>query len=274
MKIWTISDLHLGGAVFNRTQQYVWRQVPDADVCVVAGDLTNGNIETSMLWLRTFIGVHMPVIYVAGNHDFYGDVMDRVLMAGKMAAAEHGIHFLEDEQITIAGTRFIGATLWTDYEVYVGDKGNVEQRERYMQAARRGLNDHRMIRFVDEDGPLFMPQHARDFHHGSRRKIREMLAQHHDGPTVVVTHHCPHPKSIADEFAGDALTPAFCSDLSDIIEEFQPELWIHGHTHSAFDYEVGDTRIVCNPRGYHWEHGDFEPEKVVDISRFGPKPTW
>lgn len=278
MKIWTISDLHLGGAVFDRKQQFIWRQIPDADVCVVAGDMTNGNIESSMLWLRNHIGVHMPVIFVLGNHDYYGDAIDRTFIAGKIAAAELGIHLLEDESVTIAGTRFIGCTLWTDYQVYEGTESSeekrAEHRARYMQAAALGLNDHKMIRLVDEEPGRFLPMHARDFHLGSRVNLRKMLAQHHDGPTVVVTHHCPHRNSIHDDFAGDSLTPAFCSDLSDIIEAFQPELWVHGHTHSAFDYDVGDTRVVCNPRGYHWEHGDFDPEKVVDISRFGPKPSW
>jgi Icc-related predicted phosphoesterase len=89
---------------------------------------------------------------------------------------------------------------------------------------------------------------------------------------VVVTHHLPHPGSIHPRFADDALTPAFCSDLSELVESSGAVLWVHGHTHESCDYVAGETRVVCNPKGYgpirhggRYENMNFDPGLVVEI---------
>src|SRR5690606_17707850 len=147
----------------------------------------------------------------------------------------------------IDGVRFLGATMWTDFELY-GD-----MREA-MEIAHWSMNDYRQIWDVDAANRLeaWTPERTRFLHQGSRRWLRTALSTRHEGPTVVVTHHCPHHLSVAEEYRGDALTPAFTSDFDAEIRQFQPELWVHGHTHNSFDYVVPDTRtrVVCNPRGY------------------------
>jgi Icc-related predicted phosphoesterase len=89
---------------------------------------------------------------------------------------------------------------------------------------------------------------------------------------VVVTHHLPHPGSIHPRFADDALTPAFCSDLSELVESSGAVLWVHGHTHESCDYVAGGTRVVCNPKGYgpirqggRYENMNFDPGLAIEI---------
>jgi Icc-related predicted phosphoesterase len=101
-------------------------------------------------------------------------------------------------------------------------------------------------------------------HRDSRRFIDAALKSV-PGPTVVVTHHLPHPRSIPGRFKGDLLNAAYASDLSDLIEQGQPVLWAHGHTHDSSNYRVGSTRIVCNPKGYDNENKSFDPALIVEI---------
>ena len=103
--------------------------------------------------------------------------------------------------------------------------------------------------------------------HGvSRQFITEELAKPFDGPTVVVTHHAPSWLSVPDKFR--EASAAYASRLEDLILDHEPLLWIHGHTHTSFDYKIGKTRIVCNPRGYHgFElNPDFEVNLIVEIA--------
>jgi Icc-related predicted phosphoesterase len=97
--------------------------------------------------------------------------------------------------------------------------------------------------------------------------LHRELSQKFDGPTVVVTHHAPSPRSIAPKFADSELNPAFTSNLEPLIEHYQPALWVHGHMHNSSDYKIGQTRVVCNPRGYFPDELNplFNPDLVVDL---------
>jgi Icc-related predicted phosphoesterase len=104
-------------------------------------------------------------------------------------------------------------------------------------------------------------------HETSKAWLVNELRRTFKGPTVVVTHHLPATLSIASQYKNDPLNPAFASNLEDVIEMHQPDLWIHGHTHVACDYEIYGTRVVCNPRGYPSESTGkgFTPGLVVEI---------
>jgi Icc-related predicted phosphoesterase len=103
-------------------------------------------------------------------------------------------------------------------------------------------------------------------HQDSRRFIETALKSDPIS-TVVVTHHLPHARSVPARFKGDLLNAAYASDLSQVIEEHQPALWVHGHTHDSSDYHVSATRIVCNPRGYEDENPRFDAGLVVTVDR-------
>ena len=106
----------------------------------------------------------------------------------------------------------------------------------------------------------------------SRFWLQEALREQFDGKTIVVTHHLPHPRSVHEQYADDPVTPAFCSDLSQLVENSGAALWVHGHSHTSCDYLAGDTRVVCNPKGYGpqsrsgaIENDEFKPELVIEI---------
>jgi Icc-related predicted phosphoesterase len=99
----------------------------------------------------------------------------------------------------------------------------------------------------------------------SRKFIAEALQVPHAGPTVVVTHHAPHPQSLHPQHQDDLLSAAYVSDLGELIERGRPELWVHGHVHANCDYTVGSTRIVCNPHGYVRENSNFDPALVIEV---------
>ncbi len=140
----------------------------------------------------------------------------------------------------MGGVRFLGATLWTDYRLPL----NRTQRQ-LMQAAEQGLNDHRVIK--TQEG-VFSAARALEEHEQSRRWLQRQLAAPYEGRTVVVTHHAPHPLSVHPRYAGDALNAAFASDLTELLP--LASLWVHGHVHDSFDYDIDGCRVVANPLGY------------------------
>ncbi|RWM39937.1 metallophosphoesterase [Mesorhizobium sp.] len=252
MKIWLLSDLHLEIAPLRQPLA-----IPDADVCVVAGDLCRAPAN-GVHWLAENIAHAMPCVYVAGNHEFYKGSIKEGLEDGRAAAARFpDVHFLENELVVIGGVRFVGATLWTDYRV----EGHPELA---IRNAREWMNDYRKIALQRNPWQRFVPETAYRMHMVSRRFIETALKAD-PITTVTVTHHLPHARSIPSRFKGDLLNAAYASDLSEVIEAGRPALWVHGHTHDGCDYQVCSTRVVCNPRGYEDENSEFDPAFVVRV---------
>lgn len=263
MKIWTFSDLHLA---FSDLDDEI--ETPDADVCVVAGDLLSPPLS-SLRWLQERIGGKMPIVFVAGNHEYYGEVYVEALAQAKAERSRFpDIHFLENEETRIDGVRFLGATLWTDFNLY----GTPDDS---LRVAGAFMNDYRTIMYRMSPSERLRPEHTLALHEESRVWLEATLEAPFSGQTVVVTHTCPHRLSIHPQHAGDNLNPAFTSDMTEVIDRFQPAAWIHGHTHASFDYVVPGTatRVVCNPRGYvrqtnlsyQVENMMFERYKVIEV---------
>lgn len=262
MRLLVVSDVHLefGPFVFPSP-------MPQFDVGIFAGDIGQP-LSAGVAWLaeqRSGALNGARSIYVAGNHEFYGSELKRSLAEGRAAATAAGIDFLSRNSVVIDGVRFIGCVLWTDYRLLGTPKPS-------MVFAGQELNDHRLIRYREESGHYsrFMPWHAAAEHRLDLAFIRSELTRPHDGPTVVVTHHAPHRQSVQPRHRRSALSPAFASDLSALIEDYQPELWIHGHDHGSHDYTVGRTRVFANQAGYPNLHGDrenrgFDPRCVIEI---------
>lgn len=137
-----------------------------------------------------------------------------------------------------------------------------------MRHAEAGLNDHRLIGCREASGAVvrFTPRHARAEHEADLAFIAYILSRPHDGPTVVVTHHLPTPRAIAEKFRRGpalALNPAFASDLEALILHFQPDVWVHGHSHASSACRIGKTLVVCNPKGYGGENPAFSPLHAI-----------
>ncbi len=265
MKLWILSDLHLtlraaASAEIDPTA------MPEADVAVVAGDVTE-DAELAITFLGRTIGPRMPVVATLGNHEFFGRDHSAARAAAARAAARSGVRLLDDDQTEIAGVRFLGGTLWTNYALYAeGDRRGVRNA---MRAARIGMPDHAAID-VESGMPntiarRWQPQDALEAHRQTVGFLERALMERHHGATVVVTHHAPHPCAIQGPHEGDPLSPAFASDLSGLIARGRPTLWIHGHVHQRVDHMVANTRILCNPRGYFGEPTQFTPRLVVEI---------
>ncbi|HQX79928.1 MAG TPA: metallophosphoesterase [Steroidobacteraceae bacterium] len=233
MKIRIFSDLHLEFFDFNPAEV-------SADVVVLAGDIQNGHYGLG--WARkTFPDT--AIVYVMGNHEFYDDDLDAVLERAQREAIALEIHLLEKDQAIIDGVRFLGTTLWTDFEV----EEPLLPRHRALRYANGAMADFSVIRYR---GGTLRAETTREFHEVSRHWLADRLAEPFDGKTVVVTHHLPHRGSIARQFHRDPLNPAFASHLPELVQP-PVNLWIHGHTHCSCDYEPAKgTRVLCNPRGY------------------------
>lgn len=264
MRLWIFSDIHIESCRWGLPEPR-----PEHDVIIAAGDIHNP-ASMAVRWLAEH-SKGKPVIFVPGNHEWYASREPFTVEAERSRAAalasELGIHMLMDQTVIIDGVRFLGASLWTDYALY-------ETPERSMLIAAQMMNDHRLIYPDVGNGPL-RPKQARDWHVASRTWLAAEVARPSLGQwdrTVVVTHHMPHLKSIAAQYFGDPLNPAFCSDLSDLVEGGGAALWVHGHTHTSCDHVAGCTRVVCNPKGYgpsrsggRIENIDFDPWFVVEV---------
>lgn len=252
MRIRVLSDLHL--------EFLDWTPPPvETDVVVLAGDIHVG--VHGLEWAREHFPT-TPVVYVAGNHEFYGARLQDVLAALREAGKRLDISVLDGDALILSGMRFLGATLWTDFALYGAQPRQIAHA---MADAKYGMNDFRVIRY-GETG-LFRPEHAREIHLAQVQWLEEKLAATFTGATVVVTHYLPHRQSIHRKYDGDSLNPAFASDLAHLVKS-PVALWIHGHTHQSCDYVVNGTRVVCNPRGYlpMEPNPAFDPILVVELS--------
>ena len=161
--------------------------------------------------------------------------------------------------------RILGATLWTDF----GIAGDDAARAQAMDEAVRFSRDFSRITVDAEQKEIFTPCHCAALFERHASWLAARLAEPFGGITVVVTHFAPSPGSIAPQFAGSPLNACFVSDLDALIASSGAALWIHGHTHDSFDYRLGGTRVLANPRGYVRngiaENPEFEPGLTVQL---------
>ena len=264
LKILCISDLHIEF----RNSDWQPPAGVEFDAVVLAGDI-HSSVASAVEWLgelrRRSALADKPVVYVPGNHEFYGGEIGLwPELAETARAAELSIHLLAPGVVELGGVRFIGAIMWTNYAL-LGDA--VLARI----AAERGMNDHRVIRWCEGRARRrFTTADAERLHVRDLAFVREQLGRPFDGPTVVVTHHAPHPNPVAPRHQGSRISPAFVSDLSETILTLSPTLWIHGHDHNSHDYRVGATRVFANQAGYPLlggvrENPDYNPGATLEV---------
>lgn len=254
MKLHILSDLHL---------EFGGLRLPevDADVTVLAGDIGVGlaGIEWA---LQTF---QRPVIYVMGNHEFYGQrsMPELWKKARKKVAGTH-VHLLENETIEIDGVRFLGSTLWTDFELF-GDREAAMKDALDMNDYWSILTEPRAGYATNNRAARLTPQDTLRMHEEGVAWLSKELEGQNGLPIVVVTHTAPHRGSLHQKYKHHPISPAFVSDLDELVQ--CADLWIHGHTHDSFDYRAGKCRVVCNPRGYAGRelNPGFDSGLVVEV---------
>jgi Icc-related predicted phosphoesterase len=258
MKVWILSDLHLE---FSGLADI---EIPEADVCVVAGDVHNQGLVHSLRWLDERIAIHVPTVFVAGNHEFYRAEagFDLEITRARGYEPKGQLHFLENSHIEINGVVFLGATLWTDFDILGEEFSGIA-----MRSAATYLNDYRLIKLEKQPFSRIVPGHTYQKHVHSILRIEQMLTAYQRKKRVVVTHHAPSIQSVEHKYLADMLTPSYASNLEDTMIKKEPVLWVHGHVHHHADYMIGNTRVIANPRGYPKEpcYENYDFGFVVEI---------
>ncbi len=250
MRLHILSDLH---TEFSD----VSLPAPQADVVVLAGD--TGIHRSGVRWAETqFRG--RKVVYVAGNHEYYGETIPRHSEKLRNFARECGVHFLENEALVVGDVALLGCTLWTDFALH----GNVVLAA---SEAERQLTDYRCVRVCSAGRYLKLRAHdTARLHRRSLQWLCEEIGRHAGRKVVVVTHHAPSARSVPDQFRDNPVSAAYASSLDAFVASSDVQLWVHGHVHESADYRIGSTRVLCNPRGYPEQINErFLPGLVVDV---------
>ena len=297
MKIALGSDLHLEFGTIELTNTEA------ADVLVLAGDicvardieLMNNNFYSQRVRAERYLAFFEQVskefprvVYVMGNHEHYhGDFAYTYGILKKATAHLTNFYLLEKETLVVDDVTFIGATVWTDMND--SDTTTLHAMPRMMNDFHGVDNSLRMISrqvplyddgeynvdrkitgYKTKESPAkFSPEDAVDDHNKALDYINHVTAEKPDEKFVVISHHCPSEQSVHDKYRADTvMNGGFRSNLDDFIcYRPQIKLWMHGHTHEEFDYVLGETRVVCNPRGYigHENRADYFQLKYIDV---------
>ncbi len=256
MRLQLLSDLHL------ETERYDPEAAPGAELLVLAGD-----IDSRWDALDRFRGWPVPVVFVAGNHEFDGrDLLEATVLL-RERCAERGITMLERDSLLVedkAGTRIrmLGTTRWSDFDLF-GALG----RAKAMRAGGYFLE----LMQATQGGRPFDADAVRAEALACRAWLEAELRRPRVGwdKTVVVTHFAPSLKSADPRYGAKSGTASFCNADDDLLPF--ADLWLHGHVHCAHDYQVerggGPTRVVCNSRGHakRGEPASNRPQLVIEV---------
>lgn len=253
-KIRVISDLHL-----EMDPQFKMEKVygEEHTHLILAGDICVWKYFEKEVWNEAFREFFndcserfKTVYYIPGNHEYYGSDINAVddEMREFFNREFSNIHFLNNETANIEGTKFIFSTLWS----YVDENTAL--------FFRKNMSDFNVIR--DDEGILH-PEKTNELHSESVKFIEEEL-RHGDMQKVVVTHHLPSYKSVHPRFQRSGpMNYFFYTNLEPLIMEHEPLMWIHGHTHDSMNYMLGNTNVVCNPKGYGGPQPNFDNDLTL-----------
>lgn len=253
MRIALLSDIHLSANALPFPDV-------DADIVVLAGDISRP--AKAIEWARS---CPVPIVYVAGNHEFYGSDLISTYEHLNRLSEGTPIHVLERSEYVHNGVRFLGCTLWSDYRLF----NSAEDRAQGIDLAAKLMRDFTHIKISPDFPDLFSPAISQLIFLQTVAWLEDCFTRDRTTPTVVVSHFAPTRLSISPLFENSPINASFVSDLEDRINVWQPALWLHGHTHGSFDYQVGKTRVICNARGYAKnginENPEFNDSYVIDL---------
>ena len=221
--------------------------VQGTDVLVAAGDIGVGT--AGLEWLQR---LPCEVVYVAGNHEYWGEDLYEFVERLNEATQRGNVHFLEKRSVRIGDVRFIGCTLWSDFK---GADASI------MEQMWLAMND---FSHIYKGTALIRPRDLALENDRSRAWLEQELSKPFTGKRVVITHHAPLLQSWY-EGNKEAIQYAYCNDLGELMDRYRIDLWVHGHVHDSCDYVAHGVRVVCNPRGYfgYKEVDEFDAEKCI-----------
>jgi predicted phosphodiesterase len=286
MKIQLLSDLHL-----ESHPDFVPSPAPGADVLVLAGDIgsyqTGSALETAGdgdFGLARFSPLHgwpTPVLFVPGNHEYDGLDFDEAHTRLKETCARLGITWLEREVLLLNGVRFVGTTLWTDFDAlgplagktlpdklpahYSHPNSQYTRQLKAREKAFRAANYYLRKTATTRDGQAWLAEGMRAQALVCQDWLGAVLDAPFDGTTVVVTHFAPSLHSADPRYGHVPGTAGFCNALDDLLPHAQ--LWLHGHLHCPSDYTVQGCRVVANPLGYARKNEQlhFQAQLILQI---------
>ncbi len=267
MKLQLFSDLHLESHPHFRAEP-----IPGADMLILAGDI--GSYQQGSRLTDTDFGLGrfsprngwpVPVVYVPGNHEYDNVDFDETHERLRTLCEELDILWLERETRVIDGIRFIGTTLWADFDALVeptdGLAEALKKRGKAMRAADFYLEKAATMR----NGELFLAAQLREQALACQAWLEQALTEPFDGTTVAITHFAPSLASADPRYGLTPGTAGFCNALDDLLPH--AKLWLHGHLHSPFNYMKNGCRVVANPLGYkrNGEQEGFRPDLLIDV---------
>ena len=253
IKIQLLSDLHLG-----YRHKFLPSISAEADVLVFAGDMSS----TKKRLVDYFEGIRKdydaPIVMVLGNHDYYTHMLGSA--AGKFKRWVQDIddvHILEKDTVTIDGVKFVGTTLWTDFD-----------KRRDEVAVSLTFPDYTEIKKVDAEYKITTIDtiDILEAHDLAKEWLKKVVKP--EEKTVIVTHHVPTESCIPSIYGGSTLNGGFYVDMSTFILNNEPNLWLCGHTHYHLKADIGPCRIRCNPYGYPFESnntGHYIEEYIIEV---------
>lgn len=262
MRIFAASDLH-----FEFHQNIEWLPpLPDADtfdVLILAGDIGAGAYLGSALRRLRYKYPDKPIIFTVGNHEHYGKNINRDIMA---RIDVPNVYYLENERVDLLGFHFLGSTLWTGFDC-LGEESCAEA----MKLASKHVADFIDIRTAElsetNGVPQFItPDEMAALYHQARAWLIGELQTVDPQKTIVVTHFPPSRQYRHKDIAEDLISAYFQANCADIIEKFQPVLWIYGHNHYSDSHVFGKTRIISNQLGYPNESCGYQSDLIINVS--------
>ena len=249
MKILILSDLHIEFDDYKIEYSTI-------DLVILAGDIHTK--DHGLKWALNNIK-NIPVIYILGNHEFYGKAYPKLIHSLKESAKNSNVHILEKDVLSIDGVNFLGCTLWTDFELF-GDP-RIAGFE-----CQQVMTDFKKIRV----SPKFSKLRSLDvasIHRQSLAWLCKELDKRRKQTNIVITHHAPSARSLPEQYKNDMVSSAYVSNLDDVLKKYSPSYWIHGHLHNSSNYLVGATQVICNPRGYPNErNSNFKDDYIIEIN--------
>ncbi len=269
MKIQLLSDLHL-----EENAAFLPQRAPEADLLVLAGDIGSYQPGSALpalgdehFGLGRFADWPVPVLYVPGNHEYDGLDFDATHARLRASCERLGLIWLERETRVLHGVRFVGTTLWSDFDALAPRGPSVPLGEQLAarEQAFRAANHYLRIAATRRHGAPMLAEQVRALALQCQHWLREALAAPFDGPTVVVTHFAPSLRSHDPRYGLAPGTAGFCNALDELLP--QADLWLHGHLHCAFDYRAGRCRVLANPLGHadKGEQAGFEPTLCIPL---------
>lgn len=257
VKVAYCSDLHLDN--FRLFGEWVYPPILNqsnnkADILIIAGDLGEYKyLLHHKNFIKSVAKTYKHVLIVEGNHEFYESDIDDL----PPFKYPKNVHLLKNETFVYENIVFFGGTLWSN----LTDLNSLDQYN-----IKHMISDFKLISNKKENCSFSIEKMGHLYNAFIENLYETHINLKDDQKLFVISHFAPSIKSVTPGYENSAINPYFCNNLDDLIVGMKPIVWVHGHTHSMHDYMIGDTKVLCNPRGYprEMDHIVYTP-KIIEI---------